>query len=107
MGNGNLVPFFTSISCVALQGGLRPFYEGEAAMKKSEILEGVILLLSAVVFLPIWMASSQQVQFPPMWLKVLSFLQYPVVIVLSIMLVRRLRRVIRAFRENKNNPGPF
>lgn len=76
-------------------------------MKKSEILEGVLLLLSAVLLLPIWMASSQQIQFPPMLLKVLSFLQYPVIIVLSVIFVRRLRRVIRAFRENKNRPGPF
>ncbi len=76
-------------------------------MKKSEILEGVILLLSAVLLLPIWMASSQQIQLPPTLLKVLSFLQYPVIIVLSVIFVRRLRRVIRAFRENKNRPGPF
>ena len=76
-------------------------------MKKSEILEGVILLLSALLLLPIWMASSQQIQFPPTLLKVLSFLQYPVIIVLSVIFVRRLRRVIRALRENKNRPGPF
>ena len=76
-------------------------------MKKSEILEGVILLVSAVLLLPIWMASSQQIQLPPTLLKVLSFLQYPVIIVLSVIFVRRLRRVIRALRENKNRPGPF
>ena len=76
-------------------------------MKKSEILEGVILLLSAVLLLPIWMASSQQMQLPPTLLKVLSFLQYPVIIVLGVIFVRRLRRVIRALRENKNRPGPF
>ena len=76
-------------------------------MKKSEILEGVILLLSAVLLLPIWMASSQQIQLPPTLLKVLSFLQYPVIIVLSVIFIRRLRRVIRALRENKNRPGPF
>lgn len=76
-------------------------------MKKSEILEGVILLVSAVLLLPIWMASSQQVQLPPTLLKVLSFLQYPVIIVLSVIFIRRLRRVIRALRENKNRPGPF
>ena len=76
-------------------------------MKKSEIVEGVILLLSAVLLLPIWMASSQQIQLPPMLLKVLSFLQYPVIIVLSVIFIRRLRRVIRALRENKNRPGPF
>lgn len=76
-------------------------------MKKSEILEGVILLLSAVLLLPIWMASSQQIQLPPTLLKVLSFLQYPVIIVLSVIFIRRLRRIIRALRENKNRPGPF
>ena len=76
-------------------------------MKKSEIVEGVILLLSAVLLLPIWMASSQQIELPPTLLKVLSFLQYPVIIVLSVIFIRRLRRVIRAFRENKNRPGPF
>ena len=76
-------------------------------MKKSEILEGVILLLSAVLLLPIWIASSQQIELPPTLLKVLSVLQYPVIIVLSVIFVRRLRRIIRAFRENKNRPGPF
>ena len=76
-------------------------------MKKSEILEGVILLLSALLLLPIWMASSQQIQLPPTLLKVLSFLQYPVIIVLSVIFIRRLRRVIRALREDKNRPGPF
>ena len=76
-------------------------------MKKSEILEGVILLLSALLLLPIWMASSQQIDLPPTLLKVLSFLQYPVIIVLSVIFIRRLRRVIRALREDKNRPGPF
>ena len=76
-------------------------------MKKSEIVEGVILLLSAVLLLPIWMASSQQIELSPTLLKVLSFLQYPVIIVLGVIFARRLRRVIRAFRENKNKPGPF
>ena len=76
-------------------------------MKKSEILEGVILLVSAVLLLPIWIASSQQIQLPPTLLKVLSFLQYPVIIVLGVIFVRRLRRVLRALRENKNRPGPF
>ena len=76
-------------------------------MKKSEILEGVIILLSAVLLLLIWAASSQAILFPPTLVRVLSFLQYPLVIVLSVIFIRRLRRVIRAFRENKNRPGPF
>ncbi len=73
-------------------------------MKKSEIWEGVILLLSAVLLLVIWMASTEVIQLPQTLVKVLS---YSLVIVLGIILVRRLRRVIRAFRENKNKPGPF
>ena len=76
-------------------------------MKKSDILEGVILLLLAVLLLPIWMAHSEQIQLSPTLTRFLSFLQYPVVIVLGVILVRRLRRVIRALRENKNRPGPF
>ena len=76
-------------------------------MKKSEIVEGVIILLSAVLLLLIWAASAQAILFPPTLLRVLSFLQYPLVIVLSVIFIRRLRRVIRAFRENKNRPGPF
>ena len=76
-------------------------------MKKSEIVEGVIILLSAVLLLLIWAASSQAILFPPTLIRVLSFLQYPLVIVLSVIFIRRLRRVIRAFRENKNRPGPF
>ena len=76
-------------------------------MKKLEAIEGVIVLLSAILLLPIWMASSDMVQLPPTLIKVLSFLQYPVLVVLGVIFIRRLRRVIRAFRENKNRPGPF
>lgn len=76
-------------------------------MKKLEVVEGVIVLLSAVLLLPIWMASSDMIQLPPALVKVLRFLQYPILVVLGVIFVRRLRRVIRAFRENKNRPGPF
>ena len=73
-------------------------------MKKSEIVEGVIILLSAVLLLLIWAASSQAILLPPTLVKVLS---YSLVIVLGVIFIRRLRRVIRAFRENKNRQGPF
>ena len=76
-------------------------------MKKSDILESVIILLSAVLLLLIWAASSQAILFSPTLVKILSFLQYPLVVVLSVIFIRRVRRVIRAFRENKNKPGPF
>lgn len=76
-------------------------------MKKSEIWEGAILLLSVVLLLPIWMASSQRIELPVGLLRVLNFLQYPLVVVLGVIFVRRLRRVIRALRENRNRPGPF
>ena len=81
-------------------------------MKKSEIWEGILILISAVLLLPIWMVNSQTMT-PPAWManptlmKVLGFLQYPIILVLSVIFVRRLRRVIRAMRDNKNKPGPF
>lgn len=75
-------------------------------MKKSELWEGLIILLSAVLLLPIWMASSGWT-FSPMLLKVLGVLQYPIIIVLGVIFARRLRRIIRAMRDNKNRPGPF
>lgn len=81
-------------------------------MKKSEIWEGILILISAVLLLPIWMVYSQTMT-PPAWManptlmKVLGFLQYPIILVLAVIFVRRLRRVIRAMRENKNKPGPF
>ena len=73
-------------------------------MKKMDIWEGVIILLCVVLLLPIWMASSGMLQLPPTLVKVLS---YFMLIVLGVIFVRRLRRIIRAFRENKNRPGPF
>lgn len=76
-------------------------------MKKSEIWEGIIILISAVLLLPIWMANSGYLVLSPTLMKVLSFLQYPIIVVLSVIFVRRLRRVIRAMRDNKNKPGPF
>ncbi len=76
-------------------------------MKKLEVIEGVIVLLSVILLLPIWIASSNMIQLPPALVKVLRFLQYPMLVVLGIIFIRRLRRVIRAFRENKNRPGPF
>ena len=76
-------------------------------MKKSDIVEGVILLLSAVLLLPIWMAHSQQIQLSPTLTRFLGFLQYPLGIVLVVIFVRRLRRIVRALRENKNRPGSF
>lgn len=75
-------------------------------MKKSELWEGLIILLSAVLLLPIWMASSGWA-FSPMLLEVLGVLQYPIIIVLGVIFARRLRRIIRAMRDNKNRPGPF
>ena len=76
-------------------------------MKKSEIWEGVILLLAVLLLLPIWLAQADKVQFPPTISTLLNFLMYSLVIVLGVIFVRRLRRIIRALRENKNRPGTF
>ncbi|RKU17921.1 hypothetical protein C6501_03350 [Candidatus Poribacteria bacterium] len=76
-------------------------------MKKAEIWEGVILLFAALLLLPIWLARSGKVQFPPTITTMLEFLLYPLLIGLAVIFVRRLRRIIRALRENKNRPGTF
>lgn len=76
-------------------------------MKKTEMWEGVTLLLSALLLLPIWLARSDKVQFPPKISTILEFLLYPLVIVLGVILIRRIRRIIKAMRENKNRPGTF
>lgn len=76
-------------------------------MKKYEIWEGVVLLLSALLLLPIWLARSGKVQFSPTIFKLLDFLLYPLLIVLCVIFVRRVRRIIHALRENKNRPRTF
>lgn len=76
-------------------------------MKKTEIWEGILLLISALLLLPIWLARTGTVQFPPPIFKLLEFLLYPLLIVLAVILVRRIRRIVKAFRENKNRPGTF
>lgn len=76
-------------------------------MRKSEIWEGAILLLAALLLLPLWLARSGRVEFSPTIFKLLDFSVYPLVIVLGVIFVRRMRRIIRALRENKNRPGTF
>ncbi len=74
-------------------------------MKKTEIWEGIFLLISAVLLLPIWLARTGTIQFSPPIFKLLDFLLYPLLIVLAVILVRRIRRLVMAFRKNNNRPG--
>ena len=76
-------------------------------MKKYEIWEGVVILLTVIILLPIWLSRSGTVQFTPLIASILDFLVYPILVVLGVILVRRLRRIIIAMRENKNRPGMF
>lgn len=76
-------------------------------MKKTEIWEGIVLLISALLLLPIWLARTGTVQFPPTINRLLEFLLFPLLIVLAVILIRRIRRIVKAFRENKNRPGTF
>ncbi|MCG9128946.1 hypothetical protein JT359_15255 [Candidatus Poribacteria bacterium] len=76
-------------------------------MKKPEVIESIILLIIVILFLPVWLAQSGKVEFSPTIASFLRFLQYPLLIVLCTILVRRLRRIIHAVRENKNRPGGF
>lgn len=76
-------------------------------MKKTEIWEGIVLLVSALLLLPIWLARTGKIQFSPPIVTLLEFLLYPLLIALAAILVRRIRRIVKAFRENKNRPGTF
>ena len=76
-------------------------------MKKHEIWESIVILLTAILLLPFWLSRTDQVQFPPTIASILEILVYPLLIVLVVILLRRLRRIIKAFRENKNRPGTF
>ena len=76
-------------------------------MKKHEIWESVVILLTAIILLPFWLSRTGQVQFPPTIASILEILVYPLLVVLVVVLLRRLRRIIKAFRDNKNRPGTF
>ena len=76
-------------------------------MKNSDLWESIILLLSAILLVPIWMFTANSSQLSDETLKLFQILQFVLVVVLVTILVRRLRRVIAAMRENKNRQGPF
>ncbi len=71
-------------------------------MKISDRWENVTLLVSAVALLPIWVAQSKQVPMPGGITSLLQVLQFVLLVVLVTILIRRVRRVVAAFRENKN-----
>ena len=71
-------------------------------MKISDRWENVTLLVSAVALLPIWVAQSKQVPMPGGIPSLLRVLQFVLLVVLVTILIRRVRRVVAAFRENKN-----
>ena len=71
-------------------------------MKISDRWENVTLLVSAVALLPIWVAQSKQVPMPDGITSLLQVLQFVLLVVLVTILIRRVRRVVAAFRENKN-----
>lgn len=74
-------------------------------MRKYEIWESIVILLSAIVLLPFWLSRTGHVQFPQTISSILEIVVYPLLIVLIVILLRRFRRIIKAFRENKNRPG--
>lgn len=71
-------------------------------MKISDRWENVTLLVCAIALLPIWMAQSKQVPMPGGISSLLQVLMYVLLVVLVTILIRRVRRVVAAFRENKN-----
>ena len=76
-------------------------------MKNSDLWENIILLLSAILLVPIWLFASNQHAASGGTLKFLHILSFVLMVVLVAMLVRRVRRVVTALRENKNRQGPF
>lgn len=76
-------------------------------MKNFAHWENIVLLLSAIALLPIWLSKSKEVPLPNGLPDVLHILQFIVLVVLVSILIRRLRRVLIAFKENKNRQGRF
>lgn len=58
-------------------------------MTKSNHWESVILLISAVILLPIWLAKDKQIPIPG---NILTVLQVLLLVVLVVILIRRFRR---------------
>ena len=73
-------------------------------MKKFDLWESIILLLSAILLLPLWLSSSTSLPVPE---GVLNALQVVLLVVLGVILVRRFRRVQAGLRESKNRQKPF
>jgi hypothetical protein len=77
-------------------------------MKKSELLENVILLLSVVALLPtIWLSKSKGPQVSESMLSLYQILLGLVLIVLVVITIRRFRRTRAAMHEAKNRRRPF
>ena len=77
-------------------------------MKKSELLENVILLLSIVALWPmIWLSKPKQPQVSEGMLSLYRLLLILVLIVLVVIAIRRFQRLRAAMRQNKNRQGPF
>ena len=64
-------------------------------MNKSDRWESIILLMSAVILLPIWLARDKQI---PISGGILSVLQALLLVVLVVILIRRFRRGRRTGR---------
>ena len=68
-------------------------------MKKSEILEVGILLVPGVLLFLIWVVSSQPIQLPSQLLKVLKFVEYPIIVVPVVILLG----IILLFLDSREN----
>jgi hypothetical protein len=75
-------------------------------MKRPDFWENIILLLSAILLVPIWALKTNGLQLTEGMFRVYQILQAALVIALATILVRRVRRVIAAMRENKDRHGP-
>ena len=77
-------------------------------MKKSELWENIILLLSVVALWPtIWLSKFKPPQISRGMLDLYQLLLGLVLVVLVVIAIRRFRRIRAAIRETKNRQGPF
>lgn len=72
-------------------------------MKKPEIIETVIILFSIVAIWPLiwWYGSEHFYKIPEIWITLYKVFLGILVVALALILVRRIKRVIKAIRDVK------
>lgn len=77
------------------------------AMKRSEIIETVIILFSIVSLMPLvwWYGSDHLYKIPEIYITLYKVLLGILAVVLAVILVRRTKRIKKAMRDAKRQQG--